>query len=327
MGHPIWLLRLAIPGRFGRSLTGTLLFVGMFGLFLFGGDDRSNSGSAALFFSAITAYIVPVFSYIIQISVQAVSDLEELLQLDKTEFVQVRSSIGHRPTWWNAMVCVLGVAGGLFHIFVLRGSLTDAWRLGLEDRGGLLEHIGTLIVWIVMTMTIYALVENGVRIGRLGKRLRPLNLFRTHRLLPFARVAIASTLSIVGSLALFPLLSIDQNMTLMTAAPGLVAASAPLVALLLFPVWHVHQAIRTRKAAELVAIDERVAALGDIRHGGREEQIRACNELLDYRDHIQRVPDWPVDVGAVSRLLLYLIIPPLTWVGAALIENVVDRLV
>jgi hypothetical protein len=92
-------------------------------------------------------------------------------------------------------------------------------------------------------------------------------------------------------------------------------------------VWHVHQAIRTRKAGELAAIDEWVAALGDTRPGGREEQIRAYNELLDFRDHIQRVPDWPVDVGAVSRLLLYLIIPPLTWVGAALIEHVVDRLV
>jgi hypothetical protein len=308
-------------------LTGTLLFIGMFALFLFGGDDRFISGSAALFFSAITAYIVPVFSYIIQITVKAVSDLEELLQLTETEFVQVRSSVSHRSAWWNAVTCVLGVTGGLFHIYILRGSLTDAWRLGLEDRGSLLEHIGTLIVWIVMTTAIYALVENGVHIGLLGKRLRPLNLFRTHRLLPFARVAIASTLSIVGSLALFPLLSVDQKMTLMTAAPGLVAASAPLVALLLLPVWHVHQAIRTRKAAELSAIDERVAALGDTRHGGREEEIRACNELLDYRDHIQRVPDWPVDVGAVSRLLLYLIIPPLTWVGAALIENVVDRLV
>lgn len=224
------------------------------------------------------------------------------------------------------MVCVLGVTGGLFHIHILRGSLTDAWRLGLENRGGLLDDIGTLIVWVVMTTTIYTLVENGVRIGRLGGRLRPLNLFRTQRLLPFARVAIASTLSIVGSLALFPLLSIDRNVTFLTAAPGLVAASAPLVALLLFPVWHVHQAIRTRKAAELAVIDERIAALGDTRHGGGAEQIRACNELLDYRDHIQRVPDWPVDVGAVSRLLLYLIIPPLTWVGAALIENVVERL-
>jgi hypothetical protein len=132
-----------IPGRFGRLLTGTLLFIGMFALFLLGGDDRAISGSAALFFSAITAYVVPVFSYIIQISVQAVSDLEELLQLTKAEFLEVRSSISHRPAWWNAMVCVLGVTGGLFHINIQRGSLTDAWRLGLGDRGELLEHIGT----------------------------------------------------------------------------------------------------------------------------------------------------------------------------------------
>jgi hypothetical protein len=41
---------------------------------------------------------------------------------------------------------------------------------------------------------------------------------------------------------------------------------------------------------------------------------------------VQRVSDWPLDIGALSQLAFYLIIPPLTWVGAALIENVVDAL-
>ena len=33
---------------------------------------------------------------------------------------------------------------------------------------------------------------------------------------------------------------------------------------------------------------------------------------------------WPFDTGALTRLSLYLIIPPLTWAGAALIERLVD---
>jgi hypothetical protein len=37
-----------------------------------------------------------------------------------------------------------------------------------------------------------------------------------------------------------------------------------------------------------------------------------------------QVPEWPFDIGLLARLLLYLILPPLTWVGAALIENLVD---
>ena len=36
--------------------------------------------------------------------------------------------------------------------------------------------------------------------------------------------------------------------------------------------------------------------------------------------------EWPFDVGVMTRLAFYLVIPPLTWVGAALIENAVDAL-
>jgi hypothetical protein len=41
---------------------------------------------------------------------------------------------------------------------------------------------------------------------------------------------------------------------------------------------------------------------------------------------ISQVSTWPFDLGNIARLALYLIIPPLTWAGAALIENVVDSL-
>ncbi|MEZ5504311.1 MAG: hypothetical protein R3E50_17250 [Halioglobus sp.] len=38
------------------------------------------------------------------------------------------------------------------------------------------------------------------------------------------------------------------------------------------------------------------------------------------------VSEWPFDFPALLRLGLYLILPPLAWVGAALIQNLVDRL-
>ena len=46
--------------------------------------------------------------------------------------------------------------------------------------------------------------------------------------------------------------------------------------------------------------------------------------LADLR--VQRTSDWPFDIGSLGRLAFYLIIPPLTWIGAALIENVVNAL-
>jgi len=46
--------------------------------------------------------------------------------------------------------------------------------------------------------------------------------------------------------------------------------------------------------------------------------------LLSYRREVLGTREWPFDLGVVTRLGLYLVIVPLTWIGAALIENVVD---
>ena len=42
-------------------------------------------------------------------------------------------------------------------------------------------------------------------------------------------------------------------------------------------------------------------------------------------DRIQSMPNWPVDTNLFMKLLGYTIIPPLAWVGAALVEGVVEQ--
>ena len=60
------------------------------------------------------------------------------------------------------------------------------------------------------------------------------------------------------------------------------------------------------------------------------QSVRAYGDLaplLLYRREITAAPEWPFDTSVMGRLALYLVIPPLTWVGAALIEMLVDRAV
>ena len=49
--------------------------------------------------------------------------------------------------------------------------------------------------------------------------------------------------------------------------------------------------------------------------------------LLHYRREIAQASTWPFDLGNLTTFAFYLIIPPLTWVGAALIENLVNVLI
>ena len=46
--------------------------------------------------------------------------------------------------------------------------------------------------------------------------------------------------------------------------------------------------------------------------------------LLQRRERVSNAATWPIDVGFLQRFLFYIIIPPLAWVGAALVEFVID---
>ena len=325
MNPKIWLLYLILPGRFGAVLSGVLILAVMVLAFIVVTDVRSVFSSGALFFCAITAYIVPVFSYINRISVQAVDDLRALLDMPGEEVQRVRRSISHQSLGWNLLVTGLGLAGGFLHLYLIESGKGTSIAQELSSPRELMGDLGALIVWVVMTVTIFSLTQNAIRIGKLARKLRPINLFRIDKLLPFARVAIGSSLAVIGSFALYPLLFIDQDITIWTAVPGLISTAIPMVIMLLLPMWPAHKRIKTSKAEQLLRCNTQ---LDEALHHSVAEQSRLAeiNHLLDHRQHLQRVPDWPIDIGAVSRLILYLIIPPVTWVGAALIENAVDAL-
>lgn len=321
----IWLLYLALPGRFGLIFTGVLIFVAMAVAFLAVGDMRTLYTSGALFFCAMCAYIVPVFCYINRISVRAVDALRAVLDMPEAEFLEFRQSISQQSLGWNLFVTAWGLAGGFFHLALIDSGRGTSFIEEVSSSVDFISDIGALLVWLVMTVTIWSLVQNAIRIGRLGHRLLPINLFRTEQLVPFAWVAISSCLSLIGSLALFPLLFIDRDTSLLTVLPGIIPIFIPMLAMLLLPMWPAHKLLKARKSEEIRLIN---ASLDDLRSEEElypdRERLQAINSLLDHRAHLQNVSDWPIDVGSISRLAFYLIIPPLTWVGAALIENLVD---
>ncbi len=46
--------------------------------------------------------------------------------------------------------------------------------------------------------------------------------------------------------------------------------------------------------------------------------------VLQQRDVVQHAREWPLDTTAFSRIAIYFIIPPLTWVGGAIVEMVLQ---
>ena len=196
-------------------------------------------------------------------------------------------------------------------------------KLGLYWAPYLLVIIAFL-AWRIATPTPRAEIDIFARLGANHLRVTLLNPVT---LAPFARVSISSSLAIIGALAMFPLIGLESGMNMMEILPGAMATLPALVGLFFIPIWPVHRRLAEMKHEQLGDINRQL-----------ESRLEACGEdlssaqlaelapLLTYRREVQAAPTWLFDGDNISRLLLYLVIPPLTWIAAALMENLVDSL-
>jgi hypothetical protein len=113
-------------------------------------------------------------------------------------------------------------------------------------------------------------------------------------------------------------------MSAVAFVPGLIATVIPMIVLALLPIWPLHRRLGLAKRALLDDVDARIAVAPAA--GSGPLAIATLGPLLAWRREIKALPDWPFDIGIVGRLAFYLIIPPLTWVAAALIQHFVEQI-
>jgi hypothetical protein len=326
--HKIWLLKLILPMRYGRTLTGLLLLSLLSLLFYVSADDNGEHRPPALFFSLIIAYIIPLFSYITAKAQEALSALRPELGLDDVAFDEVRRRLDSADLRLILGCLIGGVLGGCAHLSFIRGSVRAAVADMVSDLSGMLTVAGTLLVWVVMTTVISMLLQQAILFSRLGGGFARVSLLDMRKLRPFARVSITSSLAVIGALALFPLINLEGGLNLAESLPGVIAILGPLTIIFIIPVWPLHRRLVTLKRQELARLQDRIVLSLDTtdERAADSEDIDRLLPLLQYRREIAQLSTWPFDLGNITIFAFYLVIPPLTWAGAALIENLVNYL-
>jgi hypothetical protein len=321
----LWVLRLVPDVPLGRWLAGGVAFALMAGVLASAGEvfgsDGGFTGYVRLFFCVIVAYIIPVFHYITARTEQDFDAVSQLLGLDEEERASLRRGIAQKS--WPWVLGNLGFAVSLWMLqsWLLAGAdnMVAAFANGLQPA---VQASAPLIVWIVMTCVIHALIDNAVLFRRLVKRVK-VDIYDTRLLKPFGSMAVSSILAVVGAQASFSIMWLEDTTSAWTTIPGLILTTIALAYLFFAPVWPLHKAILAAKNAELGKLQARInQALAQ----DRDDYARLV-PLLTLRREVHGITEWPVDVGLLARLGLYLVIVPLTWIGAALIENVVDLFV
>lgn len=216
----------------------------------------------------------------------------------------------------GAYMLVWMIVGALYGLSQNQNLVTN-----IELSGNQWLDLSMVVANMIMFTTIGAVLGRRLYahtgLLRMGFEVK-VDLYNLETLRPFANVALMHVLVVMGAVALMPLQSLDAEFRWVNYEAGLAISIPSAIAFLLLPLWGVHRNIQTQQRLRLNEIQAVV-------NGCDREDIATLEKVVAHRDRIQTLNTWPMDLRLLYRAAFYLIIPPLAWVGAALVENLVDQ--
>ena len=311
---------LRVPGWRGPAFILLMLLAAAIGAaVLIGGDSLFLSilPSAQVYgtltmFALLPPYFLAMMGFMFRHTEAALDEIEPLA--DGDSIADVRFRLEHfrlADLGWVGLGCVFGVSQNDFAVsMVMRG-----------EGGVLLDYafiFGNLIVWGSVAFLLCWRVRVSRSLTRLGESVA-VDLHQPQRLRPFGRIATADILVVFGGVAFMPLQSLDAQLRIVNYSYGFAVAAFAGAALFLLPLLGVHRRVRAVRSDRLEVLADEIADLP-------EGDLPKLEAALAYQDRIRGTSSWPIDLRLVGRIFAYVIIPPLAWVAAALVEMGIERL-
>ena len=216
----------------------------------------------------------------------------------------------------------IGAAAGFIHAWLL-GQLALPWWPAI------VQTLGTLALWIAMTLSMTPLIINARLFDRLGRHADP-DLFDRSATAPFGNLALRPTLVLVGLQCAYPILVVGGGNSLAGATLiGIAVSFMTMSGLFFMPLTGIRARLREVRRARLAEVDARISELsGKLRNFGPAvplDRLTDLEALLGLRERILRASTWPLDVDGIRGVLVYVVLPPLTWAAAAFVEMAIDR--
>jgi hypothetical protein len=219
---------------------------------------------------------------------------------------------------------VLLTGAGLGTLYAVLFNLPGGSFERILNEGPLMQALvaGMILVWVMAGIVISSRLYVAGLFRNAGRHM-PLDPYEHSTLEPFARNGMGDVLMTMGTLVLTTVQSIDATLRYENYAFAMLVAVPAALALLFLPMSTVHGRLKQLKRQELTAISQLIKAASKNLNAEHAAQLET---LLKRRDRIQDLATWPLNVSMVSRLLIYGVIPPAAWIGAALVERLVEDL-
>jgi hypothetical protein len=265
----------------------------------------------ALMLILVPAYLLAALAIAKQRSLDLIEQLRPLL-CDPEEGERAATSVrGSLRRSWK-LGTVIGIAFGLLN--------TEPFAVIPESGAPLVAGslaVGQLILWWTVGLVGLARIGAAHAFRRLGESIS-FDLFRLDELRPFARAGVIDVVLIAGALLFTPLQSLDAEFRWYNYQFALAVALPAAAFFLFWPLVDLRRRILQERHARIDAVEAR---LGDLSGGDNAETIVRSEALLAHRDRLRAASTTPLGSRLLSRVLFYLVLPPLAWAGAALVER------
>lgn len=236
-----------------------------------------------------------------------------------------------RSRWAGLAGIVLFVATVEVPTLLAGGRLGSAW-VRLHALSYMLL-LGVAFFWVA-GRTAHASLAQPTPTGRALAEVVPVDFLDLRALRVASRGALRGSLAWVGGFSLGSLVLLNPELrfreSLIVFVPLLLVTAAVATGSLFLPLRGLRRRIAERKREELSRVDAALrgdrTGLAGTRIADRAGELGLA-DLIAYRRLVEDVPEWPLEGRSLSRLGLYLLIPLASWVGAALVERVVNLLV
>ncbi|MFT6434264.1 MAG: hypothetical protein ACJAVI_002312 [Candidatus Azotimanducaceae bacterium] len=225
------------------------------------------------------------------------------------------------------VLVLLGLLGvfafiGLFIILPNPPEFTlQPWKWPLEF---VAVFIAMSMVGWFMGRFSYELVWSAIQMSRVARQLPAINLLEIECYRPFIHQGVHSTLLIVILISITAHLAANPGDSVVGAIVNVLTMLALAVTALVLPVWGVHLRLRDQKLKELRMLREHIQVEQRKVVEATDETSNRLIGLLAMEVRIERVNDWPLDMGSFAKVGLYLLLGIGSWVGAALVERMLE---
>ncbi len=287
-------------------------------------SDSWGMASSNTLLNLLAGYSVAAMGYGRRAHALVLDRLRGVLELDDDGFAaeRARALAFHGPLLrYGGLFTAAGI--GLL-------MLLDPFDMGPFPRPDWVQPMLYWVIWtnVLMTwlFTRFVLQELAslVALSRLAARYARVDLWDQRPLAPFTRRGLQSVLALMLGMSLL-MGQILGGWASALVPIVLVALVAQALVQFLLPAVGVHRRIRATKWARIEELNARArileGALGGDDADARRDAAVELPAVLSLRDAVQRASEWPIDLPAITRLVLYIAIGLGSWLGAALVER------